>query len=120
MKLYRRHIASGAFDNAAEYPSGAPFEAGDGFEWVEGDPQEYAQIYRDVPLVDRLTVIVATLPDEAFSDPSLVAFLGGAKELIAHDRLDALKLAIANLPEELAPVKKAVLDEIDSAELSKG
>lgn len=54
MKLYRRHIASGAFDNAAEYPSGAPFDAGVGFEWVEGEPAENAVVYRAPSLKERV------------------------------------------------------------------
>lgn len=61
MKLYRRHIASGAFDNAADYPGGEPFEAGTGFEWVEGAPAEDAQVYRPQPLDERVAAAFGQL-----------------------------------------------------------
>lgn len=50
MRLYRRHIASGGYDNAADYPNGEPFPAGAGFEWVQGVPPVGA-----APLVDLKT-----------------------------------------------------------------
>lgn len=62
MKLYRRHIASGAFDNAADYPEGQPFEAGEGFEWVEGDPPENAEIYRLKHLNEVVSNMYGSLP----------------------------------------------------------
>lgn len=64
MKLYRRHIATGQFDNAADYPNGAPFEAGTGFEWVEGDPSEGAVVYTGpVPLDKRIAAAFGALPE---------------------------------------------------------
>lgn len=68
MRRFLRHIATNTFTNSAEYASKvAPFEAPEGFEWVEGTPsglgryqtqedtsQTFLQDFLKVPLASRV------------------------------------------------------------------
>lgn len=118
MKLYLLHKDTGGFSDAADYKDGIPYEAPEGTEWVEGEP-EGLEGHRHVPLAEGLAKLFEEQPP-AFRAKFAVLKAAVADRLAAGD-LEAAKLLVESpesvlselaVPPELKPVQDVMKEEI--------